>query len=78
MTIPNYLYKNNTINIKKMKQNIKNNYTKGFDTKLYSANYYDFMLFKGNSVKYNESYINSLVIADFYNLDIKENKLYSI
>ena len=24
MTIPNYLYKNNTINIKKMKQNIKN------------------------------------------------------
>ena len=77
MTIPNYLYKNNTINIKKMKQNIKNNYTKGFDTKLYSANYYDFMLYKGNSVKYDESYINSLVIADFSDLDIKDNRLYS-
>ena len=77
MTIPNYLYKNNTINIKKMKQNIKNNYTKGFDTKLYSANYYDFMLYKGNSVKYDESYINSLMMVDFSKLDINENKLYS-
>ena len=77
MTIPNYLYKNNSIDIKKMRQNIKNNYTRSFDTKLYSGNYYDFMLFKGKTIKYNKSYIDSLAIADFSDLDIKDGTLYS-
>ena len=71
MTIPNYLYKNNTINIKKMKQNIKNNYTKGFDTKLYSANYYDFMLYKGDSVSYDESYINTELLVVYVFLSLR-------
>lgn len=77
MIIPNYLYKNNTVDIKKMRQNIKNNYTRGLDSKLYGANYYDFMLFKGKTIKYNKSYIDSLAIADFSDLDIKDGTLYS-
>ena len=60
-----------------MKQNIKNNYTRGIDAKLYSAKYYDFMLFKGETLKYGKSYIEKLKIADFSNLNIENGILYS-
>lgn len=56
-----------------MKQNIKQNHTKGIDTKLYSANYYDFMLFKGKTI----SSLNKTCVADFSDLDINDGILYS-
>ena len=60
-----------------MKQNIKNNYTRGIDAKLYSAKYYDFMLFKGETLKYGKAYLEKLKIADFSNFNIKDGILYS-
>lgn len=60
-----------------MKQNIKNNHIRKIDSKLYNANYYDFMLSKNEVITYNKSYLDSLSIADFSNLNIKDNILYS-
>lgn len=60
-----------------MKQNIKNNNTRNIASKLYSGNYYDFMLFKGETKEYNKSYLDSLSIADFSALNIKNGCLYS-
>lgn len=57
-----------------MRQNIKQNYIKQIDTKLYSGNYFDFMLYKGNLCNQNT---NNECIADFSNLNIVNNILYS-
>ena len=56
-----------------MKQNIKQNHTKGIDVKLYNANYFDFMLYKGNS----KSMVKNKCIANFSNLNIENGILYS-
>lgn len=60
-----------------MHQNIKINNVKSLDAKLYSGKYYDFMLYKGETSQYDISDLNSMVIADFSTLDIKDNILYS-
>ena len=61
-----------------MKQNIKNNHTRRLDAKLYSAKYYDFMLFKGETLKFGKNYLDNLKIADFSNFNIKDGILYKI
>ena len=73
----NYLYKNNRLILKIMRQNIKNNSKRVIDAKLYTGKYYDFMLFKGNIKKYGKQYIDSLSIVDFSTLNIKNGILYS-
>ena len=60
-----------------MLQNIKNNYTKVLDSKLYNGYYYDFMLYKGETVKQSLDDINSMAIADFSTWDIASGILYS-
>lgn len=60
-----------------MKQNIKNNRDKSIKAKLYNGRYYDFSLYRGGIMIYDKAYIDSLAIADFSDLDIKDNKLYS-
>lgn len=60
-----------------MKQNIKNNRDKSIKAKLYNGRYYDFSLYRGGIMIYNKAYIDSLAIADFSDLDIKDDKLYS-
>lgn len=60
-----------------MKQNIKNNHNKLISSRLYSANYFDFMLFKGETIKYNKSYLDNITIADFSSFDIDNGVLYS-
>ena len=60
-----------------MKQNIKNNHTRRLDAKLYSAKYYDFMLFKGETLKFGKNYLDNLKIADFSNFNIKDGILFS-
>ena len=77
MTNPNYLYKNNTLIYKNMRQNIKNNRDKSIKAKLYHGRYYDFALFRGEISKYGKEYIDSLAVADFSSLNIKDNVLYS-
>lgn len=77
MTKPNYLYKNNRLILKIMRQNIKNNSKRAIDAKLYTGKYYDFMLFKGSVNKYGKQYIDSLSIADFSSLNLKDGILYS-
>ena len=60
-----------------MHQNIKNNNIKSIDAKLYSANYYDFMLYKGETVQQDLSDLKNMSIADFSNLHIVNGVLYS-
>lgn len=60
-----------------MKQNIKNNHNKLISSKLYSANYFDFMLFKGETINCNKSYLDNITIADFSSFDIDNGVLYS-
>lgn len=60
-----------------MKQNIKNNHNKLISSRLYSANYFDFMLFKGETIKYNKSYLDDITIADFSSFNIVNGILYS-
>lgn len=60
-----------------MKQNIKNNNNKIINSRLYSANYYDFMLFKGKSKNYSKSYLDNISIVDFSSFNIKDGILYS-
>lgn len=60
-----------------MQQNIKNNYTKILDSKLYNGYYYDFMLYKGE-ISYQSLWdINDMAIADFSTWDIASGILYS-
>jgi hypothetical protein len=60
-----------------MRQNIKNNHIKKLDSKLYGANYHDFMLFNGNTISYNEEYLNNLKIVDINNNGFENYSLYS-
>ena len=60
-----------------MLQNIKNNHTRILDSKLYNGEYYDFMLYKGETVWQSLDDINGMVIADFCSLDIASGVLYS-
>lgn len=61
----------------KMLQNIKNNYTKILDSKLYNGFYYDYMLYKGECIRQTLSDINDMAIADFSTFDIASGVLYS-
>ena len=60
-----------------MKQNILINHKKTLDAKLYNEKYYDFMLFGGDVIQRNLSYLNNLCIADFSKLNIINGILYS-
>ena len=60
-----------------MHQNIKNNNVKSIDAKLYSGNYYDFMLYKGETVYQDLSNLSEISMADFSDLNIVSGILYS-
>lgn len=60
-----------------MSQNIKNNYVRYIDSKLYNKHYYDYMLFRGETVGDCGADIDSKMIADFSTLDIVSGSLYS-
>ena len=60
-----------------MHQNIKNNNIKSLDAKLYSAKYYDFMLYKGETNHQDVNELNNMTLADFSTLDIVDGVLYS-
>ena len=60
-----------------MHQNIKNNNVKSLDAKLYSAKYYDFMLYKGETNHQDVNDLNNMTLADFSTLDIVDGVLYS-
>lgn len=60
-----------------MHQNIKNNNIKSLDAKLYNAKYYDFMLYKGETIHQNVNDLNNMTLADFSTLDIVDGILYS-
>lgn len=59
-------------------QNILVNRSKKIDSKLYRANYYDFMLYKGDTRELSLSEINDMSIVDFSDFEPNENQtLYS-
>ena len=60
-----------------MHQNIKNKHSRILDSKLYNGRYYDFMLYKGETSKLSETDLESMLIADFSNLNIIDGILYS-
>ena len=60
-----------------MHQNIKNNNVKSLDAKLYSAKYYDFMLYKGKTAYQGANDLSVMTIADFSDLNIVSGILYS-
>lgn len=60
-----------------MHQNIKNNNVKSIDAKLYSAKYYDFMLYKGETFYQDGDILDSMTFFDFSDLNIVNGKLYS-
>ena len=60
-----------------MHQNIKNNNVKSLDAKLYSAKYYDFMLYKGETAYQDLNDLSNMSIADFSSLNIVSGILYS-
>lgn len=60
-----------------MIQNIKNNFTKILDSKLYNGFYYDFMLYKGEISYQSLADIENMAIADFSTFDIASGILYS-
>ena len=60
-----------------MSQNIKNNYVRYIDSKLYNKRYYDYMLFRGETVGDCGADIYGKMIADFSTLDIVSGSLYS-
>ena len=60
-----------------MQQNIKINYTKILDSKLYNGYYYDFMLYKGEVAYQSLADIENMAIADFSTWDIASGILYS-
>ena len=60
-----------------MHQNIKNNNVKSLDAKLYSAKYYDFMLYKGETAYQDLNDLSNISIADFSSLNIVSGILYS-
>ena len=60
-----------------MHQNIKINNVKSLDAKLYSAKYYDFMLYKGETAYQGLNDLSVMTIADFSDLNIVSGILYS-
>ena len=56
-----------------MSQNIKNNYTKQTDSKLYNAHYYDYMIYKGEVINQGVP----VPIADFCDFNVIDGKIYS-
>lgn len=60
-----------------MYQNIKNKHTRILDSKLYSGQYYDYMLYKGETSRQSMDDINDMAIADFSTMDIASGILYS-
>lgn len=60
-----------------MHQNIKNKHSRILDSKLYNGNYYDFMLYKGESFVPSLAYLESLLLADFTNLTNCGSTIYS-
>lgn len=60
-----------------MHQNIKINNTKSINAKLYNGNYYDFMLYKGETLSQSIDEINEITMADFSDLNITSGVLYS-
>lgn len=60
-----------------MHQNIKINNVKSIDAKLYSANYFDFMLHKGEVVAQSNYDLSSMLLADFSDFNIVNGVLYS-
>ena len=60
-----------------MRQNIKNNYTKLLDSKLYNGKYYDYMIYKGETYKPSSLYLDEITIANFSNLVLCGSTLYS-
>lgn len=60
-----------------MKQNIKNNRSKLISTRLYNANYHDFMIYKGETLSYGKSDLDDMSIIDFSSFNIKDGVLYS-
>ena len=57
-------------------QNIKNNSTRSIDARLYTDEYFDFMIYRGETVGINYN-VNENLIADFSELDINDGILYS-
>ena len=60
-----------------MSQNIKNNHVRYIDSKLYNKHYYDYMLFRGETVGDCEFDLDEKLIADFSTLDISSGMIYS-
>lgn len=60
-----------------MSQNIKNNHVRYIDSKLYNKHYYDYMLFRGETVGDCEFDLDEKLIADFSTLDITSGMIYS-
>ena len=60
-----------------MHQNIKINNVKSLDAKLYSAKYYDFMLYKGETAYQNLNDLHNISFVDFSDLNIVSGILYS-
>jgi hypothetical protein len=60
-----------------MHQNIKINDTKSLNAKLYNGNYYDFMLYKGETLTQGVDVLNKISMADFSDLNITNGILYS-
>jgi len=60
-----------------MHQNIKNKHYRKLDSKLYNGKYYDFMLYKGETICDCIHGLNDMAIADFSDLIMENGKLYS-
>lgn len=60
-----------------MHQNIKNNNVKSLDAKLYSAKYYDFMIYKGETIHQDANSLKDISLIDFSDLNIIDGVLYS-
>ena len=60
-----------------MHQNIKINNVKSLDAKLYSAKYYDFMLYKGETAYHSLNDLHNMSFVDFSDLNIVSGILYS-
>lgn len=58
-------------------QNIKNNSIRQLDSKLYSANYYDFMIHRGETKNLSLLDLDEMLIADFSTFDIANGTFYS-
>lgn len=60
-----------------MHQNIKNKHSRRLDAKLFNQKYYDFMLYKGEVACDCSSNLDDMTIADFSDLLVENDTLYS-